>query len=629
LWGRRHCGRVVKQGKSRCVEGFCKRASAAVEGGHDESDVNEAMPRTNHVIGFGKINFGLKHFDLRQTRGTINCMKINFVAPSNLDLSKAHHVFRLAFATALAVGLSQPSLGAAATSSGSVPVSNTLVSGIDRDLTIHRTGVLPATDNVDGIYARPIESRLKELVREAHIWDGVDVKTVGQTMSTAELEKDPETIKKIAQAFDVDALLSARAVRNGNSVSLSLDMFLAKDGQLFLQEESHNSPRTETKEVLKDLDEMMKHVLAHLPYSGMVLSRSANRVTMNLGSKDGIREGQTLSAALLVNAERHPKFHFYINSEKEIIARIRIDKVEPTLAFGTVLSEKERGIVRKDTKILASNFVSYEGDPSTREGKSGVGDDPQRQLVFGDKPTEWVATAPPTFGRVNFKLGLGSASYSTSLQSAGSIQGQSSLFPQLSLLGEIWFNPRWIVRINVQEGIMSFSNPLSGSSPSTLNVSLSRYAIYGGYNILLKDDFFGPKIQLLLGLDQTNLFVDSSTPLGLTTTSYSGLAVGAAADFPVNFVQERDKYALGLSLFLHLNPGLKESPQSSGASSNNSITQFSFYGSSKLGERTRAIASLDFDFYSTTFSGPGSRTDSAYSSSQRITTLNGGVEWLF
>ena len=125
----------------------------------------------------------------------------------------------------------------------------------------------------------------QRLLRDEHIWDSVEIKTVGQTLTTAELERNPETIKKIAKGFDVGALLAARISRNGNSVSLTLDLFLAKDGFLFLQEEIKNSPKTDTKEVLRQFDEMMKRMMARIPYSGLVLSRSANRVTLNLGSK--------------------------------------------------------------------------------------------------------------------------------------------------------------------------------------------------------------------------------------------------------------------------------------------------------------------------------------------------------
>ena len=276
---------------------------------------------------------------------------------------------------------------------------------------------------------------------------------------------------------------------------------------------------------------------------------------------------------------------FFVSAEKEIIGRIRIDKVEPHTClwhgdFRTGARNHPQGF--KDTECRVHQLRKLEYGK-----KAEVPMIPGRRSRLAKNLRSGFPTNPPTFGKLGFKFGLGSANYSSSLINEGSVQGSSSVFPQLTVFGEIWINPQWIVRLNIVEGIMSFANPLAGSSPANLNVSYSRYALYGGYNFLLKDDFFGPKIQLLAGLDQTNLFVDASTPLALTSTSYGGLAFGIAGTFPVMLGIERDKYDLGVSLFFHVKPGLSETPQTSGSSTSNSITQFAIFGSQKLGEKVK------------------------------------------
>jgi hypothetical protein len=140
---------------------------------------------------------------------------------------------------------------------------------------------------------------------------------------------------------------------------------------------------------------------------------------------------------------------------------------------------------------------------------------------------------------------------------------------------------------------------------------MSRYSLEVGYNFLLRDDFFGPKIQVSGGFATYRMYVDDSQPEALTTTTFSGLLLGLGGSFPIS---EEKLWFIGGKLNLFLLPTLTESPHTSGSSSN-----------------LRATGGLDFSLYSATFTGSGTRPagDSATSISQRHTVITGGINYMF
>ena len=78
-----------------------------------------------------------------------------------------------------------------------------------------------------------------------------------------------------------------------------------------------------------------------------------------------------------------------------------------------------------------------------------------------------------------------------------------------------------------------------------------------------------------------------------------------------------------------LSPHLTETPVTSGASPTNTINMFGLYGFHKIAENLKLIGNLDFEQYSTNFSGNGTRAETATSASQRIVTASGGIAYLF
>lgn len=502
------------------------------------------------------------------------------------------------------------------------------VSQVDEDLTIRRVTILPVIDNLEGIYSRPIEAQLISLTQGLHRWDYVESKLADGMPSLSELEENPAMVQKLVQGIEVDAIITAAASRGPNGLSIRLNLFLKKDGRLLSQEVLRDHPKFQIADLRNQVNQLYRKLIAKIPYDGLILSRQQNRVTINLGKSDGLAKDKILTAIQIISVERHPRFHFLISSEKAILGRVKILKVDDTLSFGAIISEKEKGAIQRFAKIAGVQDVQYPAPESLdrESGAAGLASRPDADVTFGKNPNEWLPTQPPSFGQVGLKVGFGSFTSSVNLDTVGTLEAKSSFYPSLGVHGELWLNPNWIVRAELTQGIISTSNPRSGSSPSELNHSVSRYSMLIGYNFLLRDDFFGPKFQLSAGFGTSRIFVDDSQPQSLTTTNYSGLLLGLSGSFPVT---DEKLWYLGGNLNLYLMPKLSESPVSSGGSPKNTINDFSLFVERKIGENLKATASIDFALYTTNFSGTGTRAERATSLSQRTSNVTAGVVYMF
>lgn len=511
-----------------------------------------------------------------------------------------------------------------------VEQSSAYFSQTDDELTVRKVAILPASDNLGGIYARPIETHLTNLLKAYHQWDLVDATPSANVANVDELEENPDEVRKLGQNIDADAFLIAKASKGPNGLTIKLDLFLKNDGKLFAQEMLKDHPRFDLNDLKAQIQTLFSKLKHKIPYDGLILSRQGNRVTLNLGKADGIAQDQVVTVVQIIKIVRHPKFNFLVSTEKEILGKVKILKVDETLSFGAVISELDKGVIRRLHKISGLDQVAYaepEDLGSSAVAGDSVMDRADAKMNFGRNPEEWRPVRPPSFGAAGIKLGFGNFDESLALRTQ-TLSTSASFYPSLGIFGELWINPNWTVRAELEQGIIQSSNPRTGSTPTKLNHAVSKYALALGYNFLLQEDFFGPKLQFRMGLMNYRVFVDDSSPVAFTTTNYSGFLVGIHGSLPIS--PKRDWY-VGGGLNMVPFPSLHEKPVTSGASSKNTIVDFTLSADKKLSENLYATGSLDFSLYSTSFTGTGTRPsgEHATSLSQRHRVLSGGVKYMF
>lgn len=501
-------------------------------------------------------------------------------------------------------------------------------SDIDELLTIQSVSVLPFSDNVQGIYARPLENHFNELISKMHRFDISPLNSVGPVLSPDELEDSLEKSKSMAAGVTADAFFAARISKGPNGVNITLSLFLTKDAKLIAKSQLKDGQRYDLKDLSIELSQLLNKLIAQLPYQGRILSRESQRVTVNIGRKDGVEVGQIVSVIQIISVNRHPKFNFIISTEKEIIGRVKLLKVDETLSFGQILAEKERGAIQKNAKIAGIDSVSYPDTGSLGGGVDGsdLSERDDGKVSFGENPNTWVPRKTPTFGAVSARLGDSLYNSSMALNSVGSLNSSTWMAPSVFLNAELWVTSEFSVHAGFKQGIIPIDNPRAGAAPNQLNQSLTEYELLMGYMWRVDGSIWGPTVEALIGYMNYRLYVDSSSPEAFTSTNYTGFKIGIKGHLPVS--ADKNWFA-GAQFFMVLSPHLTETPVTSGASPTNTINMFGLYGFRKIAENLKLIGNLDFEQYSTNFSGAGTRVESATSASQRIVTLSGGIAYLF
>ncbi|MBY0314110.1 MAG: porin family protein [Bdellovibrionales bacterium] len=502
----------------------------------------------------------------------------------------------------------------------------TYTSTIDSALTIHKISYLPTTDNVDGILARPFDVKLKELLQADHQWEYVDSQFIGSIISPYELMKTQSKVTKIGKPIGADALLIAEVRKNPKDIVVSLNLFSVQDGKLITQLVTSDLPQSSTDKALAHLELLYSQLKFKIPYDGLILSRTKNRVTMNLGQIDNILPGQVLNCSKIVEVQRHPKLGYIMQNEKALLGTIKVLKVDKALAFGDIVSESEPGAIQKDSKITGARMVNYKAEDWIKKDylPPEMVLSENNQIVGGTE--EWKPQDPPTFGQVSAGILLGPQQYSLSLQDGTTYTSKTSFYPAINIAGQIWINPEWYLDVGIQQGTASSKNPVAGGSPGDLTTSYGQYTFDLGYNLLLKDDFWDSKLFFALGIYNFRLSVDNSNPVGLTSLEYKSLRLTLGGKTPVD---DANRFYAGAMLYWYLNPSMNEDPVSSG-SEKSRIVHFNFSGDYRYSERVWINSGIDFKTLTTNFSGTGTRPGSpGQKATNRFTQLNLGITYMF
>ncbi|MEK2643764.1 hypothetical protein [Bdellovibrio sp. BCCA] len=503
---------------------------------------------------------------------------------------------------------------------------NTYVSNADQDLAIKSIVLVPTTDNVGGIYARPVEEELRQLLNEDKQWSLANY-PADLKIKSEFLDERPDDVQKILQAAKSEAALTSKILRGPRGISITLTLFVGREGLPLLQEVLADFKGFETAEVRAQVRKLFENLKYRMPFRASILSRRGQQVTLNLGSAYGLKPDSRVSVVQIIKVNRHPKLNFMISTEKEVLGRVKLFKVEPYLSFGYVEMEKEPGVIAVGSKVMPDEFVKYSVPVTTPSGKvlQDISTRPDKDVAFGEEPQEWLPTMPPQYGKIELMAGLSNYTQNASLVTSGSVSGSTNLAPNIMVRGELWLNPEWYMGIQLRQAVFSIDNGLTGSSPSKLNMAMGQYGVNVGYNFLLTNDYFGPKLQIGAGYLNTNFTIDDSTPTAFTTMKYGGFALSIAGQFPLS---EEIPVDIGGKLDFFLNPSLSEN-KTSGSSSDNKINSFSFFVDYKMKTRFKIRGELLLENYNSDFSGTGTRTESASSVSHKMTTLMGGVQYLF
>lgn len=518
------------------------------------------------------------------------------------------------------------------------------ISQIDQKIMIKTITLAPVYDNVSGIYSEPIQNLLIDLLQSDKVWGYSEFPDIKTKIFIEKFDSQPNDVLDVLTKTNAQGLLTAFIAKGPRGINAKLKLFTQDQGLILIEDSFQDINTFEISKLREMFVTMYHNIKSKLPYRGYVLSRRGIDVTLNLGSMNGIVQGQELILAQILKLNRHPKLKLMIGAEKEIIAKLKVTKVEPYLSFAQITFERETGVVEPGAKVLPSDYVAYPIPIINSEGIV-VGDSPAKPQKVTIVPSD-ENSAPDTkesdaslleqknklldrknsFGIFTAQGVISQYSESTQLAAGGNPNSTNSFAPgillglRLNFLKKLFF-------IDVSTQINSFSgtNSLAGSSPNQLTYSLSRYLVLAGMDYLLEDDSDKIKLTGAIGLSSLKTDVSTSTPTALTSTKTDAIALQVKASMPLS---GENPVTVGAKLELFFNPTFSETPVNSG-SAKVSLTSFGVFGVFPYSDKLNIRTDLGLVNISANFSGIGTRSNPAGSTAIQTMNEQIGIEYLF
>lgn len=522
--------------------------------------------------------------------------------------------------------ISQAAESTAASSKNKNPFPVKYISDADQKINLKTICLAPVYDNVNRIYAEPIEKLLIDLLQTDKVWGYTKFQSDSKNNFIESYDSNPNEVLTILEKSQAQGLLTSIITKGPSGLNIKLKLYTIDQGLLLSEESFQDSNTFEIQKLREEVTRLYVNLKNKLPYRGVVLSRRGLDVTLNAGEKNGLHIGQEITLAQILKINRHPKLKYMVGVEKEIIGKLQITKVEPYLSFAQITFEKENGVIAIGAKMLPTDYVSYP-TPTLNSIGEVTGDQLASAIASTtEKKSEPVAVAPTSepqkIGKFIFQGSLGQYSESASLNSGSSASTSQSLAMGVNLGLDLWMTQNWFVSFDLSQSIFNSNNSLSGSSPKDLNYTLAKYNGSIGYYFLIDKTFQGPKVGLQLGYTSIKTDVTDTNPRAFTSKVASGLLLKVSGiiplkDYPVD---------LGASYDIFVAPKVTETPITSGSSSTR-INSFGFNLSFHTNSNLNYRADLKFDQVQNDFTGGAST--SAQSSTIQMISESFGIEYLF
>ena len=518
----------------------------------------------------------------------------------------------------------------------------------DQKIMLKTITLAPVYDNTNGIYAQPIQKLLIDLLKSDKVWGYSEFPDITKKMFIEKFDSEPNDVLEALTRTNAQGLLTAYITKGPRGLNAKLKLFTHDQGLVLIEESFQDLSIFEISKLRDQFVIMYQSIKNRLPYRGYVLSRRGLDVTLNLGSMNGVHLDQELSLAQILKLNRHPKLKTMVGVEKEIIAKLKVTKVEPYLSFAQIIFEKETGVVDVGAKVLPSEYVAYPKPIINSEG-AVTGDDASSALIPTTQHNEPVAsnndqiqktpddTAEKQIAKIfdrNNSFGIFTIQglitqykESTELISGTNVSASNSVAPGINLAVQIYPLKNIFVSVGTQLSNFGRNNTLAGSTPIGLSYTLSRHTGYVGYDYTFEDSEPSDQIKFsaALGFASLQTNVTTTTPTAFTSTQTDTMALQLKAAMPL---APEYPITIGAQFDIFFSPKLAESPVDSGTGKP-SLTSFGLFGVYPVSDKLNVRIDLGVMNINANFSGTGSRTNPAASNSIQTVSEQLGIEYLF
>jgi hypothetical protein len=396
---------------------------------------------------------------------------------------------------------------------------------VNAAMRLKKVFLFPSVDDMSGVLAPKLDEKLIQLfsrnsrfdlVRDPQVLKALspDDKAYGKAASSQAVHREAAKVT----GSDTTALLRTRNV--GSETEMTLELRDAEGNLLF--SETGSVPGLSPMNARWGLiDKLFQAILSKIPFDGSVTGRTANTLTLDLGSSM-VRTGEEVELARIVSVQRHPLLGTVVGTDYVRAGRAKISSVDRSLSFAEVTEEYPGELISAGAKVLRtragtvrrSEQPEYTGERRYEERGAAQEKDPFEDRLKGD-----FDQVKPRYGQVGANLQYGSITHS---QTAGGAPAEfSGSGIGGSLEGEVWVTKNWIV-----SALYSFLNAsLSGNTGSVGDTSWKKAEGFVGYRFFPSDIVDGVQLTGSLGYQMLDFGLPTTTALNVGGKKYTGLAL--------------------------------------------------------------------------------------------------------
>ncbi|MGE4107149.1 MAG: hypothetical protein AB7F66_08030, partial [Bacteriovoracia bacterium] len=304
---------------------------------------------------------------------------------------------------------------------------------LDNRYSLETIGYLKSWDNVDGIFSDYVAAAYEEYFAQQSRFRWQDISRAYEALENSKIQyrkliEDEKILKQVSRTFRVNSLLRTKIYKEGPYYRFVIDWVHMPYVNLLATETFKLEETRETKplnkdiiknEIKKSLDALFKKV----PFLAHVTGRDDTWVTVNAGSLEGIRAGDTLVIGSLEEVKTHPLLEQLVEWKTIETGRLVVDKVEEKIAFGKVQAEEPGHQITRYQKVLKVLPKPPEVDPALPD-------------PAGEEKAN--ALQPPRLGWVSGGTWTGSFSRQYSNTTSGVNMSGSGTLLGAKVGGELW-----------------------------------------------------------------------------------------------------------------------------------------------------------------------------------------------
>lgn len=399
----------------------------------------------------------------------------------------------------------------------------------NQTLNFKKIYIAPSEDNVEGVYRETIEQAYR-----------------------AVFEKNPR-FELVGSEASADSIVKTKVEKRSTSTEIEMGLYLNPNGEKFTEQKMSISSAAASDEITTAAKKGLKNLLKKIPFYGSVTGREGDKITIDIGSGNGLHEGDLVQFSKIENIKRHPLLKTVLDVQMEYVGTAQIDVVENSIAFATVKNEAS------DTKISRLHKVTgVESPPETSTKTSNEQSDEFPESGFIASRDKVVASRSdrPEIGFIGIGPFLGMFSASSSVSNGAINVSGSGFSPGLKVSSELWLTKSWFVDLDFGYSFASFAmnDDRTFAVSNKFSTSAKSFGADIGYRHYVWGTTRGPTVFGKVGYSSFTWTAPTDSSYIMGVRSYAGLRAGIGGSLPIAN-KGRTNFFMGLDVAL--DPGFE------------------------------------------------------------------------